>query len=301
MSENRGGRWRLVGGLLCFVVVMACGFAVAGNAQLLHPNGARPSFAVASVRPSAPDGVEFERAVVQGGGFTGRSMTLRQIVSFAYGITFARELVGGPVWAGTDKFDIEAKADDAALSKLSRDDLDERVRLMLQSLLAERFKLKVSFAKKELPIFVLTVAKGGMKCPKVAAETPLAKMAPPRFAWTALPPPPPPPPGYTPPSPEEAHAQAQTIHMRTKFFPFWLMVTEIGHQPELDGRTVVDKTGLDESANYDCELSWSKAGSEGSGPSFFTALQEQMGLKLEPAKGEVEVLVIDGVERPSEN
>ena len=291
---------------IAFWVVVAWGLGVRGAcAQLLHASGERPSFAVASIRPSSPDRVEFERAVVEaGGGFTGRSMTLRQIVSFAYGITFARELLGAPAWAGVDKFDIEAKADDAeraALSKLSRDDLDERVRLMLQLLLAERFKLKVSFARKELPVYVLTVAKGGMKCPKAVAETPLAKLPAPRFAWTALPPPPPPPPGYVPPSPEDAHVQTQTMHMRTKFFPFWLVVTEIGHQPDLDGRTVVDKTGLDGSANYDCDLTWSRAGSEGSGPSFFTAIQEQMGLKLEAGKGEAEVLVIDGVERPSEN
>jgi uncharacterized protein (TIGR03435 family) len=287
--------------VLVVVVVSGLGVREACN-QLLHANGVRPSFAVASVRPSAPDSTEFERAVVQkGGGFTGRAMTVREIVSFAYGITFSRELFGGPAWVGTDKFDIEAKSDDPTLDKLNHDDLEERVRLMLQSLLAERFKLKVSFASKELPVYVLTVAKGGIKCPKVAPETPLSKMPTPRFAWTALPPPPMPPPGYVPPSLEETRAQRQAMHLRTKFFPFWLVVTEIGHQSELNGRTVVDKTGLETSTNYDCELSWSMSGSEGSGPSLFTALQEQMGLKLETGKGDVEVATIESVERPSEN
>ena len=62
---------------------------------------------------------------------------------------------------------------------------------------------------------------------------------------------------------------------------------------------VVDKTGLD--GSYDCQASWSREGSDGTGPSFFTAIQEQMGLKLEPAKGPVEILLIDHIEPPSEN
>ena len=92
---------------------------------------------------------------------------------------------------------------------------------------------------------------------------------------------------------------AQTPHLRTKGWPFWLVVTTLSHQPELDGRTVVDKTGLD--GSYDCEMTWSQAGSDGTGPSLFTAVQNDLGLKLEPAKGMVEVLVVDGVERPSGN
>ena len=72
-------------------------------------------------------------------------------------------------------------------------------------------------------------------------------------------------------------------------------MTALGHEPELGGRTVIDKTGL--AGTYDCEATWSRA--EGSGPSFFTAIQEQMGLKLEPAKGLVETVVVEHVERPS--
>ena len=91
----------------------------------------------------------------------------------------------------------------------------------------------------------------------------------------------------------------QSLHMRTKGWPFWLVVAALSHQPELDGRTVVDKTGLE--GSFDCDMTWSQVGSDGPGPSFFTAVQDQLGLKLEPAKGMVEVLVVDGVERPSGN
>jgi uncharacterized protein (TIGR03435 family) len=162
--------------------------------------------------------------------------------------------------------------------------------------------LKVSFEKKELPVFVLMVAKGGLKCPKVEPKSSLAEMPRPRYGWDALPPPMPPPPGMKmppPPSAEEMRKQTQAMHIRTNYWPFWLVVTSLSHEPELGGRTVVDKTGIE--GNYDCQMTWSRAGSEGTGPSFFTAIQEQMGLKLEPGKAMVETVVVESIERPTEN
>ena len=91
----------------------------------------------------------------------------------------------------------------------------------------------------------------------------------------------------------------QSLHMRTKGWPFWLIVTTISHAPELDGRPVIDKTGLE--GAYDCEMSWSQAGSEGTGQFFVSAVRDQLGLTLQPSKGPVEVLVIDSISRPSEN
>ena len=175
------------------------------------------------------------------------------------------------------------------------------MRLMVQSLLADRFGLKVSFETRELPVYELVVARGGLKCAKDSSPPAIADPSRPRFAWAALPPPPPPPPpAYVPPPAEEARSPAQQpLHLRTRGWPFWLVVTMLSHQPELGGRTVVDETGLD--GSYDCEASWSREGSDGPGPSFFTAIQEQMGLKLEPRKGDVETVVVDRVERPSEN
>ena len=268
--------------------------------QILHATDPRPSFAVASIRPSQPDN-NIARKDFRADSFTTEAMTLKQIISYAYGLSFDQELSGGPGWIRTDKFDIEAKPDEtetAALSKLSHDDLDEQMRLRVQSLLAERFKLTVSFERKDLPVYKLIVAKGGLRCAKVAAKTPLAALPPPRFHWAALPPPPPPQ-SYTPPTPAEAHILTQTMHMRTQYWPFWMVVTALGHEPELGGRPVIDNTGLE--GSYDCEASWSREGSDGQGPSLFTAIQEQMGLKLEPAKGPVEVLLIDHIQPPSGN
>jgi len=282
---------RTVFGMVCIAPI---------HAQILHATGPRPSFAVASIRPSQPDDY-IARRDFRADSFTTNAMTLKQIISYAYGVTFDRELEGGPGWVRADKFDIEAKPDETkipALSKLSHDDLDEQMRLMVQSLLAERFHLAVSFQKKELTVFALVIAKSGLKCTKIEAKTPLAALPPPRFHWTALPPPPPPS-GYIPPTPEEKRILTQTMHMRTQYWPFWLVVTAISHEPELEGRPVIDKTGLE--GSYDCEASWSRVDSDCPGSSFFTAIQEQMGLKLEPSKEPVEVVLIDHVEQPSEN
>ncbi len=293
-------RWRWSVGVVGFVVAGLVGVP-SGFGQLLHASGARPSFAVASIRPSSPD------EMGHGGSGVGRyaepATTVRELIKYAYGMGYEGELVGGPRWMSTDKFAVEAKADDAeveALGKMSRGDRDEQMRLMMQSLLAERFGLVVRFEMKELPVYELVVAKGGLKCAVDTTSPPaIADTSRPRFRWSNAPAPPPPPPGWVPPSAEESRRMAQSLHLRTKGWPFWLVVTVLSHQPELDGRTVVDKTGLD--GSYDCEMTWSQAGSDGTGPSLFTAVQNDLGLKLEPAKGMVEVLVVDGVERPSGN
>jgi uncharacterized protein (TIGR03435 family) len=82
-------------------------------------------------------------------------------------------------------------------------------------------------------------------------------------------------------------------------WPFSTIVTWITRQPELDGRMVLDKTGLN--GIYDCDLSWVPEGADVPEPPFFTAIQEQMGLKLQPETGPVETIVIDHIEQPSEN
>jgi len=280
--------------------VLLCGLVPSAVTQIFNPPGKKASFAVASIRPSAPDNI-FGTYTVQRDEFRTRGMTLKQIVAFAYGIAYQDEVLGGPGWIRSDKFDISAKPDDsaaAALSKSSQDEIEEQTRLMVQSLLRERFGLQVTFALKELPGYELVIAKGGLKCPKVEADNDFAKLPKPRFQWTTMPPPPPPPPGWTPPPPGQLQS-SQLMHIRTKTWPFWLLLTEISVQPELGGRPVVDKTGLH--GNYDCEASWSPTASEGSGPSFFTALQDQIGLQLKRAKISTEVVVIKHVDHPTGN
>jgi uncharacterized protein (TIGR03435 family) len=284
------------------MVVGALSFAMTVQAQVLHPDGPRPSFAVASIRPSAPKAEIIDRTQVQTDRFLTHDETLRQIITFAYGLGYKDELSGGPRWIDTDRFDIEAKLDEAtvaARSKMSRDDRDEQIRLMVQSLLAERFGLKVSFVKKQLPVYVLEIAKSGLKCTKSSEESAIPIADQPRFRWSAGPAPPPPPPGYVPPMPAEARLQTQALHLKARGWPFWLLVASLSHQPELGGRPVLDQTELH--GLIDCEMTWSQAGSDGTGESLFTAVQDQMGLKLAPKKAMVETVFVDSIVKPSEN
>jgi uncharacterized protein (TIGR03435 family) len=199
----------------------------------------------------------------------------------------------GPDWLTSKKFDIDAKVGDAeadAIKRLSPDQRLDQYRLMVQSLLADRFNLKLSTAEKELPVYVLVAAKGGPKLIQASAPS----GAPALYGGS------------------RGDLNARTVTM--KFFAdFFLSGRE-----DLGGRVVIDATGLQ--GSYDFTLKWSpsyasptlpgaasqdggasSATADSSGPSFFTALQEQLGLKLEPRKAPVEVLVIDHIEQPSPN
>ena len=279
--------------------ILLCG---AAYGQLLHPVSPMPSFAVVSVRATDPS------RELSGGGtdldsYRADRTTIDQVIDYAFGLGFEHELVNAPAWVRQDRFDIQGKLDDeqvANLRKPSRNDHEEQMRLMVQSMLAERFQLKYHFETRELPVYVLEVAKSGLKCPRDTTSPPaISDPSRPRFRWSAAPEPPPPPPGWHPPSPSEHKVQMQALSMRTKGWPFWLLVTSLGHQPELEGRPLIDKTGLE--GSYDCQLSWSQAGSDGAGQFFFSAVRDQLGLTIQPAKGPVEVLVIDSIGRPSAN
>ena len=89
------------------------------------------------------------------------------------------------------------------------------------------------------------------------------------------------------------------LHMITRGWPFWLVVVSLSHQPELEGKPVIDQTGLD--GSYHCDLHWSQADSDGTDQPFFAAVHDQLGLVFQPGRGQVEVLVIDSISRPSEN
>jgi uncharacterized protein (TIGR03435 family) len=270
---------------------------------ILHATGARPSFEVATIRPSAPNAELRLRGITMlPDRFAARGSSIEDVIEFAYAVPSDSAFSGGPGWIRTEMFDITAKPDQAealVLSKLSDTDLHIQMRLMVQSLLEERLHLKVSFTTKDLPLFALVVAKGGFKCTNAAPDAQVASMARARDGALAPPPPPPPPPGYVPPAAGHEPWREQTMHWVPHGWPYSMIVATISRQPELGGRMVVDKTGLD--GIYDCDLQWAHEGADVPGPSFFTALQEQMGLELQPEKEPVETLVVDSIDRPSEN
>lgn len=279
--------------------ILLCSVA---SAQLLHPTSPMPRFDVVSVRPTNHN-QDLSNGGVSPDSYHAERTTIEPVIDYAFGLGYDKELVNAPAWITNEHFNIQGKLDEeqvASLHKLSRDDRDEQMRLMVQSMLVERFHLTYHFETHELPLYLLEVARGGLKCTRDTTSKPaIADPSRPRFRWSAAPAPPPPPPGWHPPSSSEQKTLLQSLHLRTTGWPFWLVVALLSHQPELLGRPVIDKTGLE--GAYDCEMNWSQAGSDGTGQFFFTAVQDQLGLRLHPSKGPVEVLVIDSISRPSEN
>lgn len=215
------------------------------------------SFEVASVKPvNPPAGPHVVSLIINHGKLNIEAAELRQIVGLAYGVQRVRVL-GGPGWTDSDQFDIAAKAESADATR-------DEVRNMLQTLLAERFRLAVHRETKVVPAYSLVLAKSGSKL-KVAA-------------------------------PDRKSSMAQTIgpngERQTVFESSSLKVL-VNMLANTLGSPVVDKTGLD--GIYDYTFEWPDAAN-----SLFASVGD-LGLKLEEKKESVEVLVMDRAEHPSAN
>jgi uncharacterized protein (TIGR03435 family) len=212
------------------------------------------------------------------------SGSLRRFIEVAYGLRDF-QVTGGPDWVNTATWEIAAKIDppDVAPAKTDTaayDAWNARRMQRMQSLLAARFGLKYHMATKELPVYDLVPAKGGPKLKETTADE--GKR------------------GSTNVEGRGRKSQATFTGVTTKS-----LATSLSSEA---GRMVLDKTGL--TGTYDFTLTWMTDAQPGaadadadtaSGPTLFTAVQEQLGLKLEAAKGPVEILVIDSAEKPSEN
>ncbi len=230
------------------------------------------AYDVVSVKPDKGKGPYSAWWKTNADGFSA-NLTVRNFVSNAYGLFMEDQIAGLPEWANTAQYEIQAKLDPdklEAYEKLSGKERGEQDAAMLQALLADRFHLKVRHELKPLPVYELVVAKGG---PKLTESPPEASA---RYGMSM---------------------SAGRISGHDMKIPN-LAVSLSG----VAGRLIVDKTGL--TGNYEVELNWSRddnSGSIDSGPSIFAALQEQLGLKLEPAKAPVDTVVIEHIERPSAN
>jgi uncharacterized protein (TIGR03435 family) len=267
------------------------------DAQLLHPtDGAAESFEVATVKPNLNVADVFYFRLLRG-RFMAENAPLARIIRFAYDVKSDREVLNMPEWASSTRFDIDGKIGDAeveAIEKLPPDQKFQQYQLMLQSLLADRFQMRVTTETQELPVYALVVAKNGPKLAAAAVQPEQQRQQFPRLNFTAA-----------------GDLKAKTVSMA--FFAGWL-----SGRPDTGGRVVIDATGL--KGSYDFALKWSPVenggasggsntnqqpvsapSTDGDAPSLFTAVQEQLGLKLTPQKGPVEVLVIDHVEQPSPN
>jgi uncharacterized protein (TIGR03435 family) len=258
--------------------------------------GDLPGFEVASVKPHKSG--EGSTILLTADGLTATRVTVKFLIEQAYDVE-DDEISGAPGWVDSETYDVVAKVSSSDLPAL--DKLDEKQRLrMLQPVLAERFQLKVHRAPKEIPVYALVIAKNG---PKLHLAKPGDTYAD----------------GLKGPDGKPSGRPGMMMWSRGRLvaqgIPIASLLPPLTQQLE---HTVLDKTGL--KGTYDITLQWTpeddrapmyngaEGGRQGSAPaadpsgaSIFTAIQEQLGLKLESQKGQVQGLVIDHVERPSEN
>jgi bla regulator protein BlaR1 len=240
------------------------------------------TFEVASVKPSAPDVSGMFIRPLPGGGLQATGVSLKNLISLAYDVR-PFQISGGSQWVETERFDIDARSGTSD-AKTPTDPANDRRKIFegLKSLLADRFQLTLHTETREQAVYDLTVNKGG---PKLQEST----------------------------EPRGLIRKMVRGTIKGQAVPLGMLALNLSNEL---GRRVIDKTGL--AAKYDFELKWGSSQDSAAqirstqtaelalpadpdGPSIFTALQEQLGLRLESGKGPVEVLVIDRAERPSKN
>ena len=263
-------------------VLLVCALVAARAPRwiALAQSAGPPSFEVASVKPGDPNDPRFGILMRPGGRFITTNANLHQLIGFAYDLR-SNQITGGPAWVDSALYSIEAKGESGFAIPPGPEGA-ARIRSMLQSLLAERFHLAVHRETREESVYQLVVARGGPKLKESAgSQYPSERVGRGTITGTAA--------------------------------PITLLIKPLSQQL---GRNIVDKTGLE--GRYDFTLQWTLEPGQlrgpgdppppanppppdPDGPNIFTALQEQLGLKLEAAKGTVDLLVIDRAESPSEN
>ena len=240
------------------------------------PPDAKPVFEVATIKPSAPD-EQGKYFTVRGGSFVTANTTLMDLIKFAYGVQ-DKQVANLPDWASSQKYDMNGKPDIPGLPDPAQ------LRHMVQLALADRFQLKLHEDKKDMSAYVLSVAKGGEKMEKAPPDS----GALPGLFFRGL--------------------GVLTVRNATMQDFAELMQSAVLDRP------VVDETELQ--GHYNFLLKWTPDQSQFGGlgvkvpppsdaadapPALYTAITEQIGLKLEAGKAPVRVLVVDHVDHPSDN
>jgi len=240
---------------------------------------ANPAFDVATIKPSNSTGASLQQLTIINRNFTVRNGSLGDLVGFAYDVQM-RQIVGGPDWMNTDRYDIDAVPDVEGAPNPAQ------LRTMIRKLLVDRFQLKFHHDQRELSAYVLTVGKNGQKLTPTQLKGPLPGL------------------GFRPaPGGLMLNVANGTMADLTGFLQNLVL-----------DKPVVDHTGL--SDRFDFHVTFTPDDSQFNGhppklppptdttetaPSLFEALQQQLGLKLTAEKTPVDVLVIDHVEKHSEN
>jgi uncharacterized protein (TIGR03435 family) len=239
-------------------------------------------FEIATIKPNSEKDNRFMLRYPQGGTFTATGVTLKMLIMSAYEVQ-SFQVSGGPSWIGAQRWDIQAKADGIE-GRMPRNQFDD----MLRALIEKRFQLKTRRESEEMPVYRLVVAKNGPKLVPHTGDAPKPGDAL-RMGYGSL--------------------QFQKARMASLAFQLSVQL----------GRPVIDATGL--TGEYDFALDWTPEPGQGGleaiglppaadppppavdkgSPSIFTAIQEQLGLRLDSNKAPVDVIVIDAAAKPSEN
>jgi bla regulator protein BlaR1 len=248
---------------------------------------AAQTFEVASIKRNADSSGRILVQMLPGGGLRTSGATMKYLISLAYDVKFF-QISGGPRWIEGDRFDIVAKPEHSAEAETVPGDprqvtepqyrtMKAQMRPRLQALLADRFQLELHRETREAPIYAMVEGKGG---PKLVPDDRREG----KTAWGL--------------SVGKGQLTGNVASLP-------MLVTALSNQL---GRPVVDRTGL--TGTFDFKLEWTPdtpraadadSPPDSSGLSLFTAIQQQLGLRLEARKGPVEMLMIDRVEKPSEN
>jgi uncharacterized protein (TIGR03435 family) len=278
--------------------VLGAGLSAMTCGVILHaqaPAGKPPAFEVASIKENVSTSDNASVRAQPGGRVSVTNNSLRNIIRNAYNVQ-NYQIMGGPAWINTVRWDINAKAPDDAPP--------QQMLLMLRTLLADRFTLVIRNETREMPIYALVLARAdGRLGPQLRASTVDCAAI---FAAAKAK-------GEAPPPTTNGRPTCGTRTTRGNMMTTGVAMADLARNlAPFAGRPVVDKTGL--TGGFDVDLAWTPEqgplGPEGTSPagppssdgvSLFTAVQEQLGLKLDARQGPVDVLVIDSAQRPVED
>jgi uncharacterized protein (TIGR03435 family) len=285
------GRRLMLAAVGCTAILLPVAIGIL-NAQ---SPATRLQFEVASVKLNTSGGNNALFGSHSPGTFNADNYPLLGLIAGAYSVQ-PFQITGAPNWIESAQYDIVAKPTvDPEKKPITRESMNKfqaETKLMLQSLLEERFQLRLHRETKELPVYALTIAKGGLKlhpgsCTEYDPDNPPPRPAPGQKR-----------PDYC------GNLSVGGGGPTQKLDAFAITMTQfLGFLPNYTKRVVIDKTGSTGTfdAHFVFTLDGAPADADNLAPSLYTALEEQLGMKLESTKGPVEILVIDHVEKPSEN
>jgi uncharacterized protein (TIGR03435 family) len=274
------------------------------GAQIVAPAANAPTFEIASVKPSEPGAAALGRAVP--GRFTSQNMTVSRMIRMAYAI-HETQIVGGPDWIRSDGYTIDATTGGTP---------NNHMPLMMQTLLRDRFKLSFHSERRDLPIYALVVQRSDGRLGPELKRIPDDECPPPGSPRRGGPAPGPSPSSLDPNAPPCGSTIFGPGRLRAHGVPINMLAQSLANLPAITSfnRPVSNLTKLE--GFYDFDFRWtnefgrggpppsggpSAAANPGDEPALFTALQEQLGLKLNSQRATLDVLVIDSIDRPAEN